>query len=77
MQQAQRLAAHDGLLGIAGFLARAVKGSGGHGIDVGVHVRDPGDAGVQQFDRRQLASADQAPQLDGIQGKQRGRSRHG
>ncbi|KXT23989.1 hypothetical protein AYO32_11305 [Streptococcus pneumoniae] len=65
--EGQRVAGHHRLFGGARLDAGAVESGGGAGVDIGVDRRDARDARLQQFDRRELARANQAPQLHGRQ----------
>jgi hypothetical protein len=65
MQEAQILAAHDGVLGVSRRFARALLVQRHHRVDRAVGGADALQAAIEQLDRRHLLLADQAPQLDG------------
>jgi hypothetical protein len=52
MQRTAALPAHDGGFRGACFGARLILRQRDHGIHGRVHRRDPGQAGIQQFERR-------------------------
>ena len=66
VQRAQRVAAHHRRLRRAARPRRgALEIAGRDGVDGGVDRLDPGDAALQQLDRREPLGADQPPGLDG------------
>lgn len=67
MQGPQGFAPHHGVLRGPRLLARAGIAGRHHRVHGGVHRVDAGDAGVEQFDRRQRLPADQPPGLDRAQ----------
>jgi len=65
MKRRQRLARHHLPLGLASFLAGTLIGGGDHRIDCRIDGLDPGDAALQQLNRRERLAADETARLGG------------
>ncbi len=76
MQQAERFAVHDGLLGSFGRFMRGVETRRRNRVDGRIHGLDALNARIEQFNRRNGFCADQAAQFDGGQADQLGLVKH-